>query len=453
MLTLVPWIQAGLLAFAYGLFTAWCYRDTVRLLRRRATPQQHTTLVAYASEGGMGAGLARQLTEQLREQGADSVCLPLNALRVDELTGSALVLIIASTYGEGEAPDNGRRFLHAVQRSAGRQLPSFRFLVLALGDRNYSQFCAFGLAVHQQLQAAGALALTDPIQVDRGAPEAIDQWWAGLQRLGILTAGSDWQATQVDTMPCQLAVRQVLNPGSPGADLCEVTFTTQRQVSWQAGDIARLHLQGETRDYTIATLPEEQRLTLLVREQTNAEGQPGLGSGYLCRHLAIGETALFSLHSLAQFHAPDPARPLILIGNGTGLAGLRVHLKQREFSNSHVNWILYGERTPQYDRPWRTELEHWMTNKHLQYLDLAYSRNADAVESVTQGSCYWGYVQHILLEQSDRLQDWIEQGAAVYVCGSRVGMAEGVEDALRRVLGQSVFNRLAKSGRYCRDVY
>ena len=63
------------------------------------------------------------------------------------------------------------------------------------------------------------------------------------------------------------------------------------------------------------------------------------------------------------------------------------------------------------------------------------------------------YVQDRLHEAADELRRWIDEGAALYVCGSLQGMAGGVDRVLREVLGEEALQRLADEGRYRRDVY
>lgn len=90
-------------------------------------------------------------------------------------------------------------------------------------------------------------------------------------------------------------------------------------------------------------------------------------------------------------------------------------------------WLLYGERQAAHDRPCRDELEAWLASGVLARLDLAFSR--DQARRV--------YVQDKLREQAALLRRWVdERGAALYVCGSLNGMAQGVDEALREVLGQ-----------------
>ena len=62
-------------------------------------------------------------------------------------------------------------------------------------------------------------------------------------------------------------------------------------------------------------------------------------------------------------------------------------------------------------------------------------------------------MQDLLAQSSDVLRQWVAQGAAIYVCGSLQGMAQGVDQALHAVLGEARMDQLVRSGRYRRDVY
>ena len=153
--------------------------------------------------------------------------------------------------------------------------------------------------------------------------------------------------------------------------------------------------------------------------------------------------SVLRLRSNPAFHAPDEDIPLILIGNGTGLAGLRALLRERIAAGRHVNWLLFGERQRHCDFFHGAELEAALDAGQLEHLDLAFSR--DGTQRV--------YVQHLLHQHAGRLQQWIDAGACIFVCGSLEGMAGGVDAALRSILGDARMQQLAESGRYRRDVY
>ena len=62
-------------------------------------------------------------------------------------------------------------------------------------------------------------------------------------------------------------------------------------------------------------------------------------------------------------------------------------------------------------------------------------------------------MQDLLREQLPRLREWLEAGAAVYVCGSLEGMAPAVDEVLREAVGVEALEAMALDGRYRRDVY
>ena len=144
-----------------------------------------------------------------------------------------------------------------------------------------------------------------------------------------------------------------------------------------------------------------------------------------------------------SFHPPEDARPLILIGNGTGIAGLRAHLHARARAGYRRNWLLFGERTAQHDFFFRSEIEAWRDTGVLERVDLAFSRDQAARR----------YVQHLVAAAAAEVRTWVSAGAAVYVCGSLQGMAGGVSDAFADALGAEALTRLIEEGRYRRDVY
>ena len=84
-----------------------------------------------------------------------------------------------------------------------------------------------------------------------------------------------------------------------------------------------------------------------------------------------------------------------------------------------------------------------MASGDLARLDLAFSR--DQAQKV--------YVQDRLRESAEQVRQWLDQGAAIYICGSLQGMAAGVDQALIDMLGAEAVEKLIEQGRYRRDVY
>src|SRR2546429_257054 len=109
-----------------------------------------------------------------------------------------------------------------------------------------------------------------------------------------------------------------------------------------------------------------------VRQARREDGSPGLASGWLTQGAPLGAAITLRLRAHRNFRLEDNLqRPLVLIGNGTGLAGLRSHLRARAAAGLGPNWLLFGERNAAHDRLYGDELQAWCDGGVLQRLDLA----------------------------------------------------------------------------------
>ena len=437
-------LAAGGATLAYLAVCGWAWRQA-RAARRPATAASGDWLVAYASQTGSAQQLAQHTAQALAQAGATVSCQALDALSAEQLEAGGHLLLVLSTSGQGDAPDNGARFArNLLTRSLN--LGRLSYGLLALGDRDYADFCGFGRRVGHWLRQHGARPLFAAIEVHRHDADAIGQWRQHISRLAHLGDAPAWSLPAF--APWRLLARAHLNPGSPGAPVYQLDFAPASGVwpAWQAGDLAQLALPEDSeclRDYSIASLPSEQRLRLLVRVQRRADGQPGRMSGWLSAQAALGQHVPIRLRTQSHaYPAEHGARPLILIGNGVGLAGLRAQLKARIDAGLGPNWLLFGERSQAHDSFWAEELDGWRDSGQLHRLDRVFSREPDG-----------GYVQHALFAAANVLRAWVAAGAAVYLCGSRQGMAAEVDLALRTLLGEHGHAELLAQGRYVRDVF
>ncbi|WP_390345145.1 sulfite reductase subunit alpha [Variovorax boronicumulans] len=405
--------------------------------------QASPTLVLFASQTGQAETIAWQTARRLRAAGTAVRVMALNALDSATLASARRALFVASTYGEGDAPDGASVFAERVM-GAPLALPSLRYAVLALGDRQYAHFCGFGRALDAWLHTAGAVRDFDPIEVDNSDPAALADWHA---RWGDAPEGGD--DAPASFAPWRLTRRELLNAGSTGGPVFHLGLAPQAGAlpHWASGDLAQVAVASDParpRDYSIASLPADGELQLLVRQEQHPDGSMGAASGLLTSTLSVGDSVALRLRPHRGFRLEgNQNRPLILIGNGTGLAGLRAHLRARAAAGRKDNWLVFGERQSAHDFLCRQEIEAWQADGTLARLDMVFSR--DQAERF--------YVQHRLLQVADTLQAWLRDGAAVYVCGSLQGMASGVDAALRQIAGDDLWAELSASGRYRRDVY
>jgi len=408
-------------------------------------PDADATLVAWASQTGFAEELALMTARALTDAGQSARVVSFADLDIEMLTSTKRALFVVATTGEGDAPDNaGRVVRRMLDRDAA--LPDLTYGLLALGDRSYKDYCGFGRAVDGWLMRSGATPLFDPVEVDDADPEAIRHWQHQLNAITGSNAEPDWTPPAYDRW--RLVERRLLNPGSPGGEAFHLAFEpVDHGPDWSAGDIAEVGVppmnpedRPAAREYSIASLPAEGRLELLVRLMRHPDGTPGLASGWLTGQANLGDEIAMRVRTNRGFHGPEATTPMILIGAGTGLAGLRGHLKARTAGDA---WLMFGERTSAHDAFHDAELKTWLASGVLTRLDRTFSRDPGDGR----------YVQAVIAEQADALRAWIDRGAAVYVCGSLEGMAAGVHAALEDALGPDRLIALAEAGRYRRDVY
>ena len=400
-------------------------------------------LVAFATQGGQAEQIALHSAAALRAGGRAVDVRALSALAPADLAGYEQALIVASTFGEGEAPDSARRFTRELET---QQIPfkSCQYAILALGDRNYVQFCGYGHALARRLGALGATPLFPLIEGDQGDAAALGSWMHALGGLGAAAGALPVAGGAAPFSDWVLQSRRLMNPGSLGAPLYEITLRGGPEARWQPGDLVDIAVPdapSAPRRYSIASVHEDGAVELLVRQQRHAQGL-GLASGWLTAQLAIGDTVRARLVANPGFHAPLDDRPCIYIGNGSGMAGLRGHLRGRAGMGRRRNWLLFGERQRAVDSLCDAELVVLRAEGMLPELDLAFSRDP-APE----------YVQDRLHARADLLREWVKEGAVIHVCGSLQGMAGAVHEALAAILGPLELERLMDAGRYRRDVY
>jgi nitric-oxide synthase len=111
-------------------------------------------LILYASETGTAEGFARKAARQLQQFRPKVTAL--DECVVDTLASEKLLLVITSTFGNGEMPSNGKQFLQWLKQQPAGALDGLNYSVLGIGSTVYEKFCAAGVAIDQALAKAGA---------------------------------------------------------------------------------------------------------------------------------------------------------------------------------------------------------------------------------------------------------------------------------------------------------
>ena len=216
----------------------------------------------------------------------------------------------------------------------------------------------------------------------------------------------------------------------------------------------------QPRLYSISSSPRkhpgEVHLTVVeLHYELNGSARQGVASNFLGSRLPSGGALGVYVQRSPHFALPENDElPLIMIGPGTGIAPFRAFLEERESRAAPGrNWLFFGDQHRATDYLYEEQLNAWQESGLLSRLSLAWSR--DGEDKV--------YVQHKIREAGAEFFEWLEAGAAIYICGDATRMAVDVERALIELISEhggvdaagaeAYLDNLRKSHRYQRDVY
>lgn len=536
----------------------------------------------FASQSGNAEGLAEEFAEQLSSAGFESPCLCASDFADLDLTKEKFLLIVSSTWGEGDPPDNAVDFWNALQADDHPRLEGLTFGVLALGDSNYLDFCKQGRLFDERLEALGATRLVARVDCDTDFEEPAEAWFETVRTALAEMQGSDLQASSTATekldsagpkwskknpFPARLLMNRRLNGETSARDTrhfeidlagsgltyevgdvlgvyghnhpqavdeliallafdsdapvtvsdgIEVTLRQAliehydirtinkplleawAQVSSSSslgklladesnsaaiedylwgreiidlvaehrprfsapGDFLALLRKLGPRLYSISSSPkahpDEVHLTVArVGYEAHGRKRYGVCSTFLAdRVYPEGEVKVF-LQQAKHFKLPeDTARPVIMVGPGTGIAPFRAFLEERQATGATgPNWLFFGNPHEAEDFLYQEQFRQMQEESILTRLDTAWSR--DQEEKI--------YVQDRMIEAGAELWKWLQEGAHFYVCGDAKRMAKDVDDALHAVIAEhggmsqtdaaAHVSEMKKAKRYQRDVY
>jgi len=220
---LIPTVEAGA-----------CQPDAV-------VPEQW---VLWASQTGNAEALASLCGEQLRGAGLQVQVNCMDEVSLPQLRQARSVLLITSTFGDGDAPDNGSGLWAALQEGGAEQLVGVRYAVLALGDSSYEQFCGFGRKLDARLQHLGATALVPRMDCEPDYQEVAEHW-LGQINLALTGTAPARPAVARDysgysrQRPCQVRIKHNRLLNAPGAEkeTRQIVFDlSDTGLHYQAGD-------------------------------------------------------------------------------------------------------------------------------------------------------------------------------------------------------------------------
>ena len=198
-------------------------------------------IIAYGSESGNARRLAHQLSEFSFIATTQHEVVTLNQLSLASLTTKDLLLVISSTFGDGEPPGNAEEFAELLQQT--HSLPSFKYAVFGLGDVAYTHFCQQGKLLDQRLHDTGALRIINRVDADIDYRGFFTLWAKTLQAVleGDNEIGHQLQLQVTpynETAPHKATITEVerLNGSESGVYNIELDISDS-DMGYRAGDL------------------------------------------------------------------------------------------------------------------------------------------------------------------------------------------------------------------------
>jgi sulfite reductase (NADPH) flavoprotein alpha-component len=402
-------------------------------------------ILLIGSEGGSTWGFASTLHAALTQAGHKVHAAPMSQFSCGKYSLAKCVIVLAATYGEGNAPASAKGFLDRL--AALPNAPDMPLAVLGFGDRKFPKFCAFAADVARLADEKGWAQVIPMGIVDRQSPQEFARWGRDLGA----AIGQPLELSHSPAIPRSHALTLISRRDygkkmqTPAAIL---RFAIPKIGLWAwltghglgrfaAGDLLGIVPEGShvPRFYSLASGRGDDFIEICVSRHPG-----GLCSGQLM-DLGLGDCVQGFVRHNPDFRPAKNRKPIILIGAGTGIGPLAGFARANH--SGRPMHLYFGARHPDCDLFYAQEMQGWQENGNLAAVTTAFSRTGTRT-----------YVQDALRNDAAQIARLIGSGAQVLVCGGR-DMAEGVTTALAEILTSAGMTPavMKAEGRYVEDTY
>jgi len=232
-----PEQRAYLNGFLAGLFSRAPQPAMANGSSQSADAKPLTPLtILFGSQTGNAENLSKRIAKEAGKRGFAPTVHDLGKYATAQLASEQALLIVTSTYGDGEPPDNAKAFWEFLTSESAPKLARAKFSVLALGDTNYPKFCAFGKAVDERLEKLGATRIHPRTDCDVEYEEPFAKWMSGA--LGGLSS-------QCSVISVQSAPAAPSTPGVAALNADSLKTEYSKSNPFPAPMLANVRLNGD----------------------------------------------------------------------------------------------------------------------------------------------------------------------------------------------------------------
>jgi len=297
---------------------AWLYGFLAGVLNRgapalggAALDEKQPLLIAFGSQSGNAESLAKRLAREASGRGFAARAAGLDSLQPADLVKDKNVLLITSTWGEGEMPDNAISFWDSLnQNGSSPKLEGVQYSVLALGDMNYGDtFCLAGKNLDKRLAELGANRIVDRVDCDVEFEELAKKWssaaftlLSGKKETAAAYEPEDTGFSKKKPFPAPLLSNIHLNAKGSSKDTRHIAFSLAGSGStYEVGDALGVFVQNcpNVVDSIIASHDLDPQSEVTLPDGGSAPLREALIKHYEIRHL-LGKTPEIGL-TLAAF--------------------------------------------------------------------------------------------------------------------------------------------------------
>lgn len=167
--------RAWLNGYLAGLYSS--QEATGATESKPATP----VTILFGSQTGTAETISKKTAKQLKAANCDPKVVDMADVTPEDLKAVEHALVITSTYGEGDPPDNAMALHGALMADSAPRMEGLKFSVLGLGDSSYPDFCQCSKEFDTRLEALGATRISAMVECDGDPDEPFVEWIEGVQ--------------------------------------------------------------------------------------------------------------------------------------------------------------------------------------------------------------------------------------------------------------------------------